>query len=66
MPRKDLRSYLDTLDEAGLLRRISAEVDLKHELGAISSLSLMISGLALIFENISGTAVADWSPTSCA
>jgi len=51
---KDIREYLTALDEAGLLRRITAEVDPRFELGAICSRSLQKGGPALIFENIKG------------
>jgi len=32
---KDLREYLNLLEGAGLLARVTGEVDLKHEIGAI-------------------------------
>ena len=52
---RDLREYLQLLEAAGLLKRIHAEVDLKHELGAICA-TAMDKGLphALSFENIKG------------
>src|SRR3954469_16859989 len=49
---KDLRGYLTLLEEKGLLRHVSAEVDLRHEIGAISALSLDDGGPGILFENI--------------
>ena len=49
---KDLREYLDALEAEGLLKRVSAEVDLQHEIGAISSRLLARNGPAVLFENI--------------
>ena len=51
---RDLRGYLRLLEEAGLLHRITAEVDLKHEIGAICARSLAREGPALLFENVKG------------
>lgn len=51
---KDIREYLDALDQAGLLKRIAARVDLEHEIGAICSRALERGGPALVFENIKG------------
>ena len=51
---RDLRGYLRLLEEAGLLHRITAEVDLKHEMGAICARSLAREGPALLFENVKG------------
>ncbi len=51
---KDLREYLQLLESAGLLHRIKAEVDLKHEIGAIAARSLERMGPALLFENVKG------------
>ena len=53
---KDLREYLKLLESAGLLHRIKAEVDLKHEIGAIAARSLDRKGPALLFENVKGYA----------
>ncbi|MEE8115015.1 MAG: hypothetical protein V3T23_11765, partial [Nitrososphaerales archaeon] len=50
----DLRGYVASLEDAGLLKRITTEVDLKHELGAISALNMDRNGPALLFENIKG------------
>src|SRR5581483_10931387 len=51
---KDMRSYMAALEEAGLLRHVTAEVDLKHEIGAIAARSLEQGGPALLFENVKG------------
>ncbi len=51
---RDLRGYLKVLEEAGLLKRIRAEVDLRHEIGAICVKSLRGKGPGLLFENING------------
>lgn len=50
----DIRSYLAALEEHGLLKHITAEVDLKHEIGAIAARSLEQGGPALVFDNIKG------------
>lgn len=50
----DLRGYLDLLESKGLLKRITAEVDPVHELGAVTERSLQRKGPALLFENIKG------------
>jgi len=51
---EDMRSYMDALEERGLLKHVTAEVDLKHEIGAIAARSLEQEGPALVFENIKG------------
>jgi len=51
---RDLREYLKLLEGAGLLKRVNAEVDLKHEIGAICVKSLKMGGPGLLFENITG------------
>jgi UbiD family decarboxylase len=45
---------MDALEAEGLLKHITAEVDLKHEIGAIAARSLEQGGPALVFENIKG------------
>src|SRR5438105_14826256 len=50
----DIREFLSLLEANGQLARIIAEVDLKHELGAICSRSLKRGGPTLVFENIKG------------
>lgn len=49
---KDIREYLDALDSFGLLRRVRAQVDLQHEIGAICARSLERGGPAILFENV--------------
>ncbi len=49
---RDLREYMQLLEAAGLLRRVRAEVNLKHEIGGICARSLERKGPALLFENI--------------
>jgi UbiD family decarboxylase len=51
---KDLRGYLEKLEERGLLQHVETEVDLEHEIGAISCLSLDDGGPGILFENIKG------------
>lgn len=51
---KSLREHLNLLESAGLLHSIRAEVDLQHEIGAISARAIDRGGPALVFENIKG------------
>ncbi|HEY3117659.1 MAG TPA: UbiD family decarboxylase [Chloroflexota bacterium] len=51
---KDMRGYLNILEKAGLLKHVKTEVDLKHEIGAISCMSLDDRGPGIMFENIKG------------
>ncbi|HZT06851.1 MAG TPA: UbiD family decarboxylase [Chloroflexota bacterium] len=51
---RDLREYLDLLEEAGLLTRVTGEVDLKHEIGALCTYGMEHGGPGLIFENVKG------------
>lgn len=51
---RDIREYIEHLDSKGLLTRVTAEVDLKHEIGAICAMSLDRKGPGLLFENIAG------------
>lgn len=51
---KDLRGYLALLKEAGLLKPVKAEVDIRHEIGAICARALERNGPGLLFENIKG------------
>lgn len=48
----DLRSWLNTLERHGELRRIKTEVDWREEIGAITRVNLSLSGPGLLFENI--------------
>src|SRR5688500_10022063 len=49
-----IRSYMDALEEAGMLKHVTAPVDLKWEIGSIAAKSLEEGGPALVFENIKG------------
>jgi UbiD family decarboxylase len=51
-PSIDLRSWLETLEQHGELRRISAEVDWREEIGAVARINLSLDGPGLLFENI--------------
>ncbi len=54
---KDLRGYLDVLESNGLLKHITAPVDLKYEVGGIAARALDKGGdslVGLMFENING------------
>ena len=50
VPYDDLRGYLKLLEERGMLKRITAEVDLDSELGAIAYRDLVKDGPGLWFE----------------
>ena len=52
VPYNDLRGYLKLLEDKGMLVRISAEVNLDGELGAIAYRDLVRDGPALWFDNI--------------
>lgn len=52
---KDLRSYLEVLEEAGELARVKVPVDLNQELGAISYSNIHHNGPALLFEKPGGS-----------
>src|SRR5713226_7928974 len=49
---KDIRGYVGALEDAGMLRRVAAEVDLEHEIGAITVRALERGGPAILFENV--------------
>ena len=49
---KSMREYMMILEERGLLKRITAPVDLDYEVGAISYRDLVRTGPGLLFENI--------------
>ena len=61
----DMRGYIKLLEDRGMLKRITAEVDLDSELGAICYRDLVRDGPGLIFENIKTTPGCRWPPTSC-
>ena len=52
VPYDSMREYMQILDERGLLKHVTAEVDLDFELGAISYRDLVRGGPGLLFENI--------------
>jgi 4-hydroxy-3-polyprenylbenzoate decarboxylase len=54
---RDLRGFLDLLDQRGQLRRISAPVDPDLELAAIADRVLGCGGPALLFENVIGSSM---------
>ncbi len=47
-----LRTWLDELERAGQLSRVSAKVDWDEEIGAIARVNLALAGPALLFERI--------------
>src|SRR5438874_13308890 len=51
---EDIRSYMEALEAAGLLKHVDTEVDLKHEIGAIAARALEQGGPALVFDNVKG------------
>ena len=51
---KSIRDYLQALDAAGMLRRVTAPVDLKGEIGAICARALERNGPGILFENVIG------------
>src|SRR4029078_529792 len=54
----DLREFLDQLEKAGELHTVAAEVDPKHELGAICKiLHEQPNTRALLVENVKGSTV---------
>lgn len=54
MAVKDMREWIARLEREGELRRVSAEVDWKGEIGAITRKVYSRGGPALLFENIKG------------
>jgi 4-hydroxy-3-polyprenylbenzoate decarboxylase len=54
MAGRDLRDFIDDLEERNELHRVTAEVDWNEELGAITREVSSQYGPALLFENISG------------
>ena len=51
---KDLRDFIDMLEERGQLVRISQEIDPNLEMTEISDRTLKAGGPALLFENPKG------------
>ena len=54
-PVKDLRSFIEVLEDAGELARVKVPVDLNQELGAISKRNIHNNGPALLFEKPGGS-----------
>ena len=52
---RDLRGFLQILEQRGQLRRISAPVDPDLELTAIADRVLAMGGPGLLFENVIGS-----------
>jgi UbiD family decarboxylase len=50
----DMREWMNLLEKAGELRRVTAEVDWDREIGAVARRVLEKKGPALLFENIKG------------
>ena len=58
MAYKDLREFIDVLEQRGLLRRITAEVDPELEITEITDRISKLEGeknVALLFENVKGS-----------
>ena len=55
MSFKDLRDFIETLEQAGELKRITTEVDPYLEITEISDRTLRAGGPALLFENPKGS-----------
>src|SRR5439155_22040778 len=54
----DLREFLDNLEKAGELHTVAAQVDPKHELGAICKIfNERPNNPALLFENVIGSTI---------
>src|SRR5579862_4583359 len=50
----DLREYLNLLESKQLLKRVTAPVDLRHEIGAICARAQLRGGPGLLFDNVKG------------
>ena len=57
MSSKDLRGFIDLLEQAGELKRVKAEVDPYLEITEISDRTLRAGGPALLFENPKNSSV---------
>jgi len=57
MPYKDLRNFLDVLEQKGDLVRIKTEVDPGFEITEILERLLAKGGPAVIFENVKGYSI---------
>ena len=49
---RDLRQFIELLEERGQLKRITAPVDADLEIAEISNRMLQVGGPALLFENV--------------
>lgn len=54
MQYKDLRDFIDHLEDIGQLKRISHPIDPHYEMTEISDRTLREGGPALLFENPTG------------
>ena len=52
VPYNDLRGYLQLLEEHGMMKRITTEVDWDSEIGGIAYRSLVKDGPGLWFDNV--------------
>jgi len=57
MAYRDLRAFIQTLEERGLLKRVTAEVDPILEIAAITDRVSKRGGPALLFENVKGSKI---------
>ena len=55
MKHKDLREFIDQLEQIGELKRISQEIDAYLEITEICDRTLKAQGPALLFENVKGS-----------
>ena len=53
---RDLRGFIQLLENRGQLRRITAEVNPDLEIAEIANRLLQAGGPALLFENVKGSA----------
>jgi 4-hydroxy-3-polyprenylbenzoate decarboxylase len=53
----NLADFLDRLEQSGELRRVSVEVDPKHEIGAICRKLNVTNGPAVLFEKVKGSKI---------
>ncbi len=54
---RDLRSFLNTLEQQGELARVRAEVDPEYEITEIATRVVRQQGPALLFENVKGSSI---------
>ncbi|MEE8449994.1 MAG: UbiD family decarboxylase [Thermodesulfobacteriota bacterium] len=59
MPKeKNLRTFMEQLEAAGLLARVKQEVDPRYELAGVMFKSVLAKGPALLFTNVKGKGIA--------